>query len=156
PQGLIESIRERTVVPFVGAGLSMTVEDGLFPSWKQLLERFAERMEKEALAERAADVRAKVAAGDLVAAAELVDAHLARPFFVDEMRAAFERTRPARANLTAVGAVWRMRPPLVITTNFDDVLRWPLELPDVVPYQAPLLPPVIVHNDDCTLLQEIH
>jgi hypothetical protein len=42
PATLKKALENRTVVPFVGAGLSMTVlkkgsKEALFPSWKQLL-----------------------------------------------------------------------------------------------------------------------
>ena len=50
PAYLIEQLRDRRVVPFVGAGVSRAVRDQdsgefLFPLWKEVLERGAERIE---------------------------------------------------------------------------------------------------------------
>lgn len=155
PQGLIDAIANRQIVPFVGAGLSMTLGGNLFPSWPALIERFASRLEKEGLNDAAATVRAAAAANKLVEAAEHAVAQLHKPFFLDEMRHAFDRRLPPGANLTAVGAVWRMQPRLVITTNFERVLEWPLGLPDAVPYQPPQQAPILVHSTDPALLEEI-
>src|SRR4051794_21777885 len=37
PRELVEAVRKNQVVPFVGAGVSMGVKRGAFPSWIQLL-----------------------------------------------------------------------------------------------------------------------
>jgi len=52
PSQLIESLENGLAIPFVGAGVSISVKnkgDGndLFPSWKSLLERVVIRLEKE-------------------------------------------------------------------------------------------------------------
>src|SRR5262245_34098691 len=52
PRTLAERLRTGKNVPFVGAGVSMAVQDkethaSLFPSWKQLLDRAAQRLEEE-------------------------------------------------------------------------------------------------------------
>src|SRR5438067_1356369 len=52
PSGLVEALRTRTLVPFVGAGVSAAVrrKDGTpaFPTWRQLLERAAARRPDDA------------------------------------------------------------------------------------------------------------
>lgn len=52
PQTLEDRLRTGKVIPFVGAGVSMAVKkqgtnERLFPSWKELLMRAADRLEKE-------------------------------------------------------------------------------------------------------------
>ena len=51
PRALRERLRAGRVIPFAGAGVSMAVRrdgDGaLFPSWRQLLVRGADRLEEE-------------------------------------------------------------------------------------------------------------
>jgi hypothetical protein len=63
PQTLKAKLASRKVIPFVGAGVSMAIlrkENGerLFPSWKELLNLSAERLEREGKSNDAAFVRA--------------------------------------------------------------------------------------------------
>ncbi|HVG61542.1 MAG TPA: hypothetical protein VNA24_23475, partial [Hyalangium sp.] len=70
PKELVEAVREYRVVPFVGAGISMGVKRGMFPSWIQLLEQLAERMGQEGIPDSAiAEVRQRIAQGDFLTAA---------------------------------------------------------------------------------------
>jgi hypothetical protein len=62
PRSLQDKLRAGTVVPFVGAGVSMNVLDRvsgtpLFPSWRQLLEGAADRLEQETKSDDANLVR---------------------------------------------------------------------------------------------------
>lgn len=52
PETLKKRLREGKVIPFVGAGVSMSVRERegggpLFPSWREMLERAAGRLEAE-------------------------------------------------------------------------------------------------------------
>jgi hypothetical protein len=48
---LKEAIENGTLIPLVGAGVSMSIknknEDRIFPSWTELLQRAAEQLESE-------------------------------------------------------------------------------------------------------------
>src|SRR5438067_11979819 len=63
PKTLKDRLRDGKVIPFVGAGVSMSVIDRetgerLFPSWRELLERSANRLEEEKNSQHAEAVRA--------------------------------------------------------------------------------------------------
>ena len=155
PADLQTALKERRVVPFVGAGLSLTLGQKIFPDWKGLLDRFAERLVAEAMAAEATELRRLIAASELVAAAEYALRYLPKPRYFEELRNAFNKTRPAQVNLSAVEAVWRMQPNAVITTNFERVLEWPFDTAPAWPYQAPGIKPEIAHNDDPALLSRL-
>jgi hypothetical protein len=68
PHTLENRLRARKVIPFIGAGVFMAVlerESGsrLFPSWKELLERAADRLEGEKNPSYANLVRSLLAIG---------------------------------------------------------------------------------------------
>jgi hypothetical protein len=144
PRSLIDAVRDRTLVPFVGAGISMGAviafpPEKRFPDWKGLIRRLAARLDAEGRAGASATVIARLET-DAMAAAQLAADELGRPAFVQEMQKAFEGSRgPVGADLSAPEAIWRLRAPFVITTNYDLVLGWPREVSQV-------------HNDDPSLL----
>ncbi|MFL5353255.1 SIR2 family protein [Archangium sp.] len=125
PRELIEAVRRHQVVPFVGAGVSMGVKRELFPSWKQLLEGLAERLEQEALPEPViAEVRQRIAGGDFLTAAELAFKELGAFRFNRFLRERLRVRRPTDADLSVVRALWALKPEVMLTTNYDDVLLW--------------------------------
>src|SRR5262245_31030879 len=142
PQSLVDAIRDRTLVPFVGAGLSVGAVHGLtpdkqFPDWNGLIRRLAGRLRDEQKAAAADQVEADLP--DTMAAAQRAVDNLGRRLFLDEMERAFGRARPpVGANLSAVQAVWRLQPRFVITTNYDLVLEWPWDRAEIQR----------IHNDD--------
>ena len=153
PQSLIDAVRNRLLVPFVGAGLSVSVGP-FFPTWRGLIERLATRLVNEALPAKADAVRAHLAAQRFAEAAELAFDVLTPGRFNPEMVSAFDIAMPSDANLTTVAALWRLQPGLVITTNYDDVLRWPV-LNSRRPYSSPGTVPRLAHNDDPDFLREM-
>jgi hypothetical protein len=69
PATLKKALKNRSVVPFVGAGLSMTVlkkgsKDSLFPSWKQLLLGAAAKLSEEGDAKSAGLIEANLDYGE--------------------------------------------------------------------------------------------
>lgn len=125
PRELIEAVRRHQVVPFVGAGVSMGVKRELFPSWKQLLEGLAERLEQEALPEPViAEVRQRITGGDFLTAAELAFKELGAFRFNRFLRERLRVRRPSDADLSVVRALWSLKPEVMLTTNYDDVLLW--------------------------------
>lgn len=146
PESLLTALRRGNLVPLVGAGLSMSVGRAVFPSWGQLLERLTERLRREALDAAAAAVAQSCAAQDYLQAAELALRWLLPARFNEEIAAAFVRDAPPGADLSAVAALWRLRPRVVVTTNYDTALEWPFA-------GAPgSQRPQRVHNDDHGLL----
>lgn len=125
PSSLVEAVRKHRVVPFVGAGVSVGVKQGLFPAWTPLLENIARYMKGEGIdAREVARVNGLVMAGELVLAAETALRALGPYVFHRFLRENYRRQRPPDANLDVVRALWALQPPLVITTNYDSALRW--------------------------------
>ncbi|MBV9880365.1 MAG: SIR2 family protein [Gemmatirosa sp.] len=155
PEELRLAVQSHTLVPFVGAGLSLTVGRGAFPSWAELIERLAARLEREALAADARTVRDRLAARDYSGAAEHAVVALTEPRFYAEMRAAFDQRRLPDADLSAVEAVWRLQPRLVVTTNYESVLEWPFDHSRNQPYDPPTPRPERIYNDDAPALQAV-
>jgi len=65
PEKLKERLRAGKVIPFVGAGVSMSVRDRetgepLFPNWRQLLERAADASERQDRTRYAVAIRAQL------------------------------------------------------------------------------------------------
>src|SRR4051812_3400966 len=109
PQSLLDTARNRTLVPFVGAGVSVRAAIGLpadqqFPDWTGLISRLADRLEKEKGAAEAQLVRDE---RDTMVAAQIAVDRLGRASFLNEMELAFDRSRPPNAALSAVEAIWR-------------------------------------------------
>jgi hypothetical protein len=129
PKSLEEELRDGRVIPFVGAGVSMAVErvggGRLFPSWKQLLLDGAVRAEQEG--KNADVVRALVNDDppDYLQAAQKLRDKLG-PLWGDFLKDAIDvpRSEVADRSLDLAQAVWRLGSRLVITTNYDQVLRW--------------------------------
>ncbi|WP_437886441.1 SIR2 family NAD-dependent protein deacylase [Sorangium sp. So ce307] len=132
PRSLVEALRRKQLVPFVGAGVSMAVRrtsDGssLFPSWPALLARAAVRLGEEGRTRDAALVDALLAldAPRLLDAAREAKRALGPTwsrFLVEQLSPDAKDVRPASLDLARL--VWGLGSQLVITTNYDAVLRW--------------------------------
>lgn len=111
---LVGRIRERRVIPFVGAGLST----GMYPNWEQLLER---------LWTGTTDLRAMKAERGPTVVAEMLAAgrirsELARDSAV--VMKEWQRTNPAAAAYRASHSLVATGPwPAILTTNWDDALE---------------------------------
>ncbi len=125
PRELVEAVRRYQVVPFVGAGISMGVKRGLFPSWIQLLEQLAERMRDESIPESAiTEVRERITQGDFLTAAERAFQELGAYRFNRFLRERIRVRRPSDVDLSVIHGLWELQPPVVLTPNYDDVLLW--------------------------------
>ncbi|MES1241689.1 MAG: hypothetical protein ABUT39_08730 [Acidobacteriota bacterium] len=129
PKSLEEALRDGRVIPFVGAGVSMAVErtggGRIFPSWKQLLLDGAARLEQEG--KKAGLVRELLDDDEpdyLQAAQKLRDklGPLWGAFLKDALDVSHADI--AEGSLALAQAVWRLGSRLVVTTNYDQVLRW--------------------------------
>jgi hypothetical protein len=82
PQSLVDAVIARTLVPFIGAGVSVGAVHGLpadqqFPDWKGLIRRLAARLEAERKVAAARQVEALIPT-DTMAAAQLAMDSLGR------------------------------------------------------------------------------
>lgn len=133
PQTLRERLRAGKVIPFVGAGVSMAVvnqETGkrLFPSWRELLLSAADRLEQEHKPAPAGLVRSFMEMGrarDYLSAAEEARDALG-PVWFRFLKDRFdpERKQVADDSLALARLVWGLNSDLIVTTNYDNVLRW--------------------------------
>ena len=129
PSTLVEALKARAVIPFAGAGVSRAVTDEageyLFLTWRGLLLAAAERLRAEGLTTKANRVQATLEDNEYLDAAKVARDALGALWF-DFLKAQFdppaERVRPA--SLGVARAIWRLGSPLVVTTNYDKVLRW--------------------------------
>ena len=129
PATLVKALGDGTLIPFVGAGVSRAVTNAagvyLFPTWRELLLRAAERLKADGLATKASRVTATLEDGDYLDAARVARDAMDAGWF-DFLRAQFDPP-PALArpeSLELARLVWRLGSPLVVTTNYDKVLRW--------------------------------
>ncbi|AUX32264.1 MULTISPECIES: SIR2 family protein [Sorangium] len=132
PRSLVEALGRKQLVPFVGAGVAMAVRrasDGssLFPSWPALLSAAAARLEEEGRNKDAALVSALLAldAPRLLEAAQEAKRALGPTwsrFLVEQLSPDAKDVLPASLELARL--VWGLGSQLVITTNYDAVLRW--------------------------------
>ena len=132
PSDLQMKLRDRKVIPFVGAGVSCAVlaketSEPLFPNWKELLDRAVIRLQRENRQPYADAVRglANIGPEKYLDAAkharEGLTGGLWFSFLKDELD--IPRERVADASLDLARAVWSIGN-LVITTNYDKVLQW--------------------------------
>lgn len=138
PMTLANAIKQGSLVPFVGAGVSMAVKtktgtskykDGrAFPSWKELLLEAADRLDGESRTSDARLVRAylDIDPADYVAAAKQVKKGLIGRVWSEFVNEALGvRANDVDQNsLELARAVWGLGCELVVTTNYDRVLRW--------------------------------
>lgn len=132
PASLANALAGRTLIPFVGAGVSRSVicrNSGLplFPSWNELLQRAADALERENLLEPAQVVRRMLNSNPpeyLDAARRAKEKLSAR--WTDFLRDQFERDHGAALpeSLGLARCIWSLGSKLVITTNYDHVLKW--------------------------------
>ncbi|WP_205837284.1 SIR2 family protein [Neorhizobium tomejilense] len=130
PDSLLESIRDRKIIPFVGAGLSASIQDReggqLFPTWGALLLSAAKRLDGEGKANKANLVRSLVENDKLVEAAGEADQALGRRAWLSFLKETFDRVY-SDADPSSLGLlfqVWTLGSNLVMTTNYDRSLQW--------------------------------
>ncbi|MDB5755943.1 MAG: hypothetical protein JWR56_2371 [Massilia sp.] len=129
PENLIAAAKNHTLIPFAGAGISMSVRryDGgrLFPSWGELLLSGAARLDRELQPEHASLVQLNAKLGRYLDAAEELKKGLGG-MFADWIR---DQVNPAAIDaspesLALPQLLWKLGSKIVLTTNYDRVLRW--------------------------------
>jgi tetratricopeptide (TPR) repeat protein len=132
PQTLKAKLASKKVIPLVGAGVSMAIlrkenEDHLFPSWKELLNLAAERLEREGKNRDAVYVRSALVLDepDFLSIASHAKKQLGpawSPFLTNVFNPSRETIHEGSLSLPRL--IWNMGSRLVITTNYDKILRW--------------------------------
>jgi hypothetical protein len=131
PDDLKRSLMDGTVLPFVGAGVSMAVRnaagESLFPDWRGLLLGAAAWLERQRQRAQAEELRGRLnqADADLLEVAQTACEELG-PIWYSYLKSVLDPPHTS-ARLDSLGlarSVWELRSRLVITTNFDRVLEW--------------------------------
>jgi hypothetical protein len=132
PSSLVKNIQAGDLIPFVGAGVSKAVlarenHSPLFPDWPQLLMLAADRLDAEMRPEYSENIRSFLNAKvpDYLSAAKHARDGLG-PLWAEFLKGAMDRPRAAvlDESLELARAIWDLGIQLVITTNYERVLRW--------------------------------
>ena len=129
PQSLKKYLASNDVIPLIGAGVSMSVEnkDGsrAFPSWPELLNLAAKRLEDEELLDDSHLVKLLVKKGKLQQAAQEAQEQLSGRRWYDFMQSQFviDFTQLDDSCKALPQAIWQLSNRLV-TLNYDKVLEW--------------------------------
>lgn len=132
PRELKDRLRDGRVIPFVGAGVSMAVKDRktgerLFPSWKALLERAADRLDQETKGAYADTVRGllKLEPPDYLDAAKRARSGMGAVWFrFLKEQLDYPREAADDESLKLASSAWGLGSQLIITTNYDKTLHW--------------------------------
>jgi hypothetical protein len=132
PASLASALEERTLIPFVGAGVSRSVicrssRQPLFPLWTELLRLAADALERENLPAPAMIVRGLLGSNppEYLEAAKRAKEQLGVRW-TDFIRDQFEHDHGAvlPESLELARSIWTLGSKLIITTNYDHVLKW--------------------------------
>lgn len=122
PQLLVEAARHRNLIPLVGAGISKQA-DPLFPGWEDLLIYMRDRAVASSFLRDTdgQEIERLIRSGKTLMAAEA----LRKSLPLDEYNSILEEkfnpsgVRPAEIHK----ALFRLRPPIILTTNYDRLLE---------------------------------
>jgi formylglycine-generating enzyme required for sulfatase activity len=112
------------IVPFVGSGVSLAVKESLFPTWAGLFKDMESALRVMNKERRADQVKIHCEFNEWLDAAKVAWKELGKNGFHDVMLKRFKIEKPADANWSLPDAIWDLKPRVVITTNYDDVLSW--------------------------------
>ncbi|MCH8999733.1 MAG: hypothetical protein IID48_15935, partial [Proteobacteria bacterium] len=137
PKSLKDALEARQVIPFAGAGVSMEVrfkvaprreDPPALPSWIGLLHKAAKRLREEGKDSEADLVEANlnVQPAKVLEAAEIarraLHTGLWSKFLVECFR--LKRSDLTPESLELARLLWRLGSTLLITSNYDNVLKW--------------------------------
>ncbi|MFP5262114.1 MAG: SIR2 family NAD-dependent protein deacylase [Blastocatellia bacterium] len=132
PETLQKRLREHKIIPFVGAGASMPVRDNvtgdyLLPCWRDLLESAAQCLEGDNKNADADLVRSylKISPPKYLEAASHARDRLGAVWYgLLDKQINIPYGRVDENSLRLAKSIWELGSRLVITTNYDRVLRW--------------------------------
>lgn len=121
------------VIPFVGAGVSMTVTDKneqkIFPNWPELLADFAEKLKDLGKEKEANGIRAllEMPKPDYLYIADLIKKSFPTiSHYEDHLASVFDLpfNEIESSSLDLARSIWDLKQNLIITTNYDKVMQW--------------------------------
>jgi hypothetical protein len=122
PDRLIEAVKQRNLVPLVGAGFSKQAGNA-FPSWGELLDQMVDSALNSghmSVTERD-EIKKLLARGQYLMAAEALRKYIPPDEFETILESNFSPpgVKPAEVHK----AIFRLRPPIILTTNYDRLLE---------------------------------
>lgn len=129
PASLKSHIAKGDIIPLIGAGVSMSVKttkgEKVFPSWTELLNNAARKLEDENQEDDSQLVNLLVKRGKLQQAAELAQEQLSGKRWHDFMHSQFSKdfTQLDESCKVLPRAIWKLSN-RVVTLNYDKVLEW--------------------------------
>jgi hypothetical protein len=129
PQSLINALTEHNIIPFIGAGVSMSIKNKeskrVFPSWEELLENAAKKLDSECKEIDATLVKSFIKKKDYHQAAkyayEGLNGGLWKAFIEQQFDPNLSTLEQTSAELPK--AIWKLSNQL-ITLNYDRILTW--------------------------------
>lgn len=134
PQSLKKYLASNDVIPLIGAGVSMSVDnkDGsrAFPSWPELLKRAANKLKDENLDAYSQMVNLQVETDMYQAAAEVAQTQLSGRRWVEFLNSQFAIDFKLFDDSCKAlpKAIWQLSN-RVVTLNYDKILEWAHEEP---------------------------
>lgn len=125
-------LTESKVIPFIGAGVSMAIKDmkgdQLFPSWTELLKKFALNLEKTGQTAEANLINAYFGLSKfdyLEVADKIKKFYPSKQSFNEQLKEIFDKhsSEIDPETLALPKAIWELEQNLMITTNYDKVLH---------------------------------
>jgi hypothetical protein len=124
PDRLTRALKGRSVIPFVGAGLSKRVDPARFPSWRELLVSLA----------NVGEARGYVTNDQNLEIVDLLNNNM-YPYAAEQLRRRIPgeefnffleeqfRCDSRKFNLEDQMALLKIEPPMIVTTNFDRLIE---------------------------------
>ena len=135
---LKEELEAKRVIPFIGAGVSRSIEkkvkdstktfNPLFPNWKEFLDLASKKLHGEKNPTAAEDIihLLKLSKPKYLEAAQIAHDSLRTPLWNKLLKEIFEvdEDKASAKSLELAQLVWQLGSNLVFTTNIDEVLEW--------------------------------
>lgn len=137
PKTLKDAFANKTLIPLVGAGVSMSLRNKsdkkLFPSWSELLEHAGERLVNESKENHANIIKSALAENDYQTAADWARKGLTGGLWNQFFKDVFDINRSDidEASLALPKAIWNLSE-RVVTLNYDKTLSFACHQPDDV------------------------
>jgi len=154
PKSLIDAIRHKMCVPFVGAGLSRAYDSANYPAWKDLLRELIHEARSCGSISSAdkRDLERMLSEGRHLMVAEVLKHRLPHDAYVTILENRFS-PESRRKRSTVHELLFELSPRLIITTNYDRIIE------DTFAGRTGLSMTVVTHSDPGAVqrrLQESH
>jgi tetratricopeptide (TPR) repeat protein len=125
PQSLVDALTQERLVPLVGSGMSLDVSYEHFPGWNKLFDKMVAVLHGDNKQAAAGIVENMAALNDVFGAADNAEKYLGKAGFRRIIQETFDHGElPEGASTELPNAIWALKPKLVITTNYDNILEW--------------------------------